>query len=186
MNAVMLEQQLHNKQRKENIFCARKTDILSKEPWTKPKCNDQLGQWRPFQLAFILMNLPALVKNENQKEQREIVDIIWFPTGGGKTEAYLGLTAFLQFLYRRLSRSKQLNFQRTVLQYMAPAFITRYTLRLLTNQQFERASTLICALELKRKSNFALYGNTPIRIGLWIGKSQTDSPTGCNIKSQKK
>ncbi len=55
--------------------------------------------WRPFQLAFILLNLRGLV--EPAHGDREIVDLLFFPTGGGKTEAYLGLAAFT-LVWRRL------------------------------------------------------------------------------------
>lgn len=114
-------------------------------------------KWRPFQLAFILMTLES-TSNEDSNF-RETLDLIWFPTGGGKTEAYLGLMAFL-FIYRRLK-------------YPASAggtvSIMRYTLRLLTSQQFLRASKVICALELIRQENMDSFGREPFSIGLWVG-----------------
>lgn len=125
--------------------------------------------WRPFQLAFLLMSINSICYDE--QPDREIVDLIWFPTGGGKTEAYLGLTAFTIF-YRRLAHINQ---------SMGTTVIMRYTLRLLAAQQFTRASTLICACEfirrdsLSRRPKYGRYslGDEPITIGLWIGGEHT-------------
>ncbi|WP_168699376.1 helicase-related protein [Gordonia paraffinivorans] len=111
-------------------------------------------RWRPFQMAFILMNLPALASEAH--EDRDVVDLLWFPTGGGKTEAYLGCIGFV-ILLRRLRRADD----------GGVSAIMRYTLRLLTRQQFERAAGLICALELIRRRE--LPAATPISLGLWVG-----------------
>ena len=127
--------------------------------------------WRPFQLAFLLMSVTSMTDDSNQNKDRDVVDLIWFPTGGGKTEAYLGLTAFTIF-YRKLSHLDESG---------GTAIIMRYTLRLLAAQQFTRASTLICACELirqeshKRRSIYPKYnlGDDEISIGLWIGGSHT-------------
>lgn len=115
--------------------------------------------WRAFQLAFILTALVSVTYEDD--EFRNTVDLIWFPTGGGKTEAYLGLTAY-QILYRRL-RYKQSGGGTTVLM--------RYTLKLLTTQQFLRACRLICALELIRREKEFDFGQETISIGLWVGDS---------------
>lgn len=127
------------------------------------KESDSDARWRPFQLAFLLMSVTSIV--EATSVERDLVDLIWFPTGGGKTEAYLGLTA-LTIFYRRLSNPEHGG---------GTAVMMRYTLRLLTSQQFTRASTLICACEkirqdeeCKKFQNYAL-GTERITIGLWIG-----------------
>jgi len=154
-NRAMLMQQFHysipsRKLNKDHVSASKNyEEIAGKE-----------RKWRPFQLAFILMNIAGVV--DRTHPERELVDIIWFPTGGGKTEAYLGLTAFVICL-RRLRKSDD----------AGTTVLMRYTLRLLTAQQFQRASTLILALDLLRKENFmdADLGPDPISIGLWVGKS---------------
>ena len=115
-------------------------------------------QWRPFQLAFLLTTMESVIRE--QDAFREVLDLIWFPTGGGKTEAYLGLIAFL-IVWRRLSHPSSGG---------GTAALMRYTLRLLTRQQFERAARMVCALELIRRRNAARYGEAPIDIGIWVGR----------------
>ncbi len=121
--------------------------------------------WRPFQLAFILLNLAGLT--DRTHPDRETVDLLFFPTGGGKTEAYLGLSAY-EIAHRRIVHGGYLGAGVTV--------VMRYTLRLLTLDQLSRAAGVVCALELMRKSpawrddgGRAILGDWPIEIGLWIG-----------------
>ncbi|BBY28098.1 helicase-related protein [Mycolicibacterium sediminis] len=113
--------------------------------------------WRPFQLAFLLLTLESAV--DESADDRDLIDLIWFPTGGGKTEAYLGLMA-VTVLHRRLTL-RDAGAGTTV--------ITRYTLRLLTSQQFQRAATLICALESIRREQPETLGTSRISIGVWLG-----------------
>lgn len=133
----------------------------------------QQRSWRPFQLAFILLNVPSLVDPTHPERSPEqgLVDLLFFPTGGGKTEAYLGLTAFTLAI-RRL--------QGTVAGYDGSdgvAVLMRYTLRLLTAQQFQRATALICACEVLRRERIAAgdqrWGEAPFRIGMWVGGTVT-------------
>ena len=123
--------------------------------------------WRPFQLAFQLLCLTGIVDGDRGVDpahpDRDVMDLLWFPTGGGKTEAYLGLTAMTIFA-RRL-RDPASGGGVTVLM--------RYTLRLLTMQQFERASRLILACESIRREKAEELGHEPISIGLWVGRSTT-------------
>ena len=129
--------------------------------------------WRPFQLAFILLNLNGL--SDPTHTDRKTVDLLFFPTGGGKTEAYLGLAAF-QIVYRRLTNPDWLG--------SGVCVIMRYTLRLLTLDQLGRAAAMICALELLRRSpewqknDQPRLGLSPIEIGLWVGSAATPNLIG--------
>lgn len=120
--------------------------------------------WYPFQLAFVLHELTSFIEPKGHPGQkvpdRQMVDLLWFPTGGGKTEAYLGITAFVIFLRRLRDANAD-----------GVTVIMRYTLRLLTLQQFERASILIFACELLRKKHNL--GGNEISIGLWVGGNLT-------------
>ncbi len=159
-NKAMLMQQYHSLRPKRAL-----TDQWEDLPESyRPTANKQAGRWYTFQIAFILMNLSSLINREDNSDcpDRKLVDLIWFPTGGGKTEAYLGLAA-CDILLRRLYDPK--NAGCTVLM--------RYTLRLLTAQQFQRASSLICACELLRRERPEMLGEEPITIGLWVGQSLT-------------
>jgi hypothetical protein len=130
--------------------------------WSRP--NSEL-KWRPFQLAFQLLVLASL--SNRRHRDRDVMDLLWFPTGGGKTEAYLALTAFI-ILLRRLRRTAQNDGG-------GVAALMRYTLRLLTVQQFQRAAAMILACELLRRRSIRKQkglpdlGAAPIGIGLWVG-----------------
>jgi hypothetical protein len=142
---------------------------------------EETPTWRPFQLAFVLLNLPGLSDPLHpERGTPGLADLLWFPTGGGKTEAYLGLTAYTLAL-RRLQTATG---QERLGGYDASegvAVIMRYTLRLLTIQQFQRANALICACEALRREAAARgdsrWGATPFRIGLWVGMRATPNTT---------
>ncbi len=127
-------------------------------------------RWHAFQLAFLLLNLPGLA--DPRDPDRETVDLLFFPTGGGKTEAYLGLAAFAMVL-RRLRRPGDGG-----LAGAGVSVMMRYTLRLLTLDQLSRAAGLVCALELERQRDVARYGRWPFEIGLWVGKATTPNDLG--------
>lgn len=134
--------------------------------------------WRTFQLAFVLINLPSLTDLTHPHRtggDQALADLLWFPTGGGKTEAYLGLTAYTLAI-RRL--------QGTVANHSGEfgvGVLMRYTLRVLTLQQFQRATTLIAACEVQRlnlvEEGDTRWGAEPFRIGLWVGMKTTPNRT---------
>jgi hypothetical protein len=121
--------------------------------------------WRPFQLGFILQCIEGIARP--LADDRIIADLLWFPTGGGKTEAYLGLTAFT-LAHRRL-RDALAGFDSSA----GTSVLMRYTLRLLTIQQFQRATALLCACEAIREEDTTKWGDTRFTIGLWVGESVT-------------
>lgn len=140
---------------------ALQADTTREDPRYK---GQEQPRWRPFQLAFVLMNLASIA--DPQHADRKLADLIYFPTGGGKTEAYLGLIAFA-LLLRRLRGKARPDEGRGV------AVILRYTLRLLTLDQLGRAATLICALEGLRHKDPKRLGNSRFTVGLWVGQSAT-------------
>lgn len=167
-------------------FCFANKAIAMQAGW---KNRDKPGWeffWRPFQLAFILLNIPPLVNPLHP--ERETCDLLWFPTGGGKTEAYLGITAFLLGLRRLLARKNNQGDQTGA----GVAVLSRYTLRLLTIQQFRRALGVITACEIlrvwglkdnpgqvgwrpaacSRRESF-LWGGVRFSAGLWVGGGVT-------------
>ena len=167
MNRAMLAQQIHydlaSNPQKQRRWVRKANTLTLDRPYTKPDLSrlaETRGRWRPFQLAFILMNLRSI--SQPAGIERKIVDLIWFPTGGGKTEAYLGLTAFTIF-WRRLDNPRN----------DGTTALMRYTLRLLTTQQYQRAASLICACELLRRDQEVELGPTPVSIGLWVGGEVT-------------
>jgi len=142
-------------------------DANNRLTWSRPIAavdpavpNEKQGFWRPFQIAFLLMSLRGIC--DSSHPDRKVVDLIWFPTGGGKTEAYLGLTAFTVF-FNALSGTASGGVD----------VLMRYTLRLLTAQQFQRAATLFCAMEQLRRRDVGGLGSRPFRIGLWVGSAAT-------------
>lgn len=154
----------------------RRTAGASGDPHSLPE-----PHWRPFQLAFILLNVSGLV--ERTHADREIADLLFFPTGGGKTEAYLGLAA-LVIAYRRLTAAGVLG--------AGVAVIMRYTLRLLTLDQLARAAGVVCALELMQtdpantdERGRRLLGDWPIEIGLWVGSDASPNRLGGRGKSDE-
>lgn len=168
MNHVMADQRVHS----EIVLRRSRDKSLDVDAATAlvAAAGAKAHSWRMFQLAFVLMQLPALCDPTHRyRSEPDLarVELLFFPTGGGKTEAYLGLAAFAFAIRRR---------QGVVASEDGPldggsglAVLMRYTLRLLTAQQFQRASTMVCAAELARRDDEATWGSEPFRIGLWVG-----------------
>jgi hypothetical protein len=165
-NEVVLLQQLHSRRESRALsYDAKAKRTFFNEPYSDP---DPLspppgrGKWRAFQIAFLLMTLRSTA--DGTALDRKTVELIWFPTGGGKTEAYLALSAF-SMLMRRLANPEDAGVE----------VLMRYTLRLLTAQQFQRAAGLLCALEHLRlkPANRSDLGEARFSIGIWLGGSST-------------
>ncbi len=167
MNQAMWQQRIHSISAEER----RRGLNLPLEEHDVPRNRS----WRPFQLAFILLNLPALtdvLHPDRSAEASATADLLWFPTGGGKTEAYLGLTAYTLAIRRLQGVIEGRSGEDGV------AVMMRYTLRLLTLQQFQRATALICACEMIRRADTRhIWGTTPFRLGLWVGQRTTPNTT---------
>jgi len=166
MNSAMFMQLWHSAGVKNNIVETLLTEKFGNfdsnfySDQTERIFGDSMVSWRPFQLAFILLNLDGIFETDEYCTRNDLVDLVWFPTGGGKTEAYLGLIA-LSIINRRKTFGVRGG---------GTAVLMRYTLRLLTLQQFQRATTLIMALELIRRWEPDTLGVEPVTIGLWLGK----------------
>lgn len=159
-NEAMLHQQRRSSFPKREVTAKKDGTLTVTGPHPQSRPVEGKGNWRPFQIAFILASLPELV--DRTAPTRSLVDLIFFPTGGGKTEAYLGASA-ISLLARRL-RNKEDDGTDTLM---------RYTLRLLTAQQFLRAAALVCVLEDIRSHNDGELGEKPFGIGIWLGRSST-------------
>lgn len=167
-HAIMLQQSRNNTKRLA-LYDPLQMQLSFNKPIeavTMPEDGSDRGNWRAFQIAFLLMNLAGVA--DPTLPDREMVELIWFPTGGGKTEAYLGLAAFAIFL-RRLTNPQNKGVE----------VMMRYTLRLLTAQQFQRAARLVCAMEyLRIQDRRARQGplqsvDKSFTIGIWVGGSTT-------------
>jgi hypothetical protein len=164
-NCAMWQQRVHT------IFArkVRKKELKSADGTATVDLPEN-HSWRLFQVAFILLNLPSLTDLNHPERSHEtdaIADLLWFATGGGKTEAYLGLTAYTLALRRLQGKIEGRDGDHGV------AVLMRYTLRLLTLQQFQRAAALLCACEVIRRGKEDKWGTTPFRLGLWVGRAAT-------------
>ncbi len=161
--AILIQQIRSRREARIASFDQAASTLLFEEPYETLDLDSAGARgcaWRAFQIAFILASLRSTA--DPRHYDRDLVELIWFPTGGGKTEAYLGLAAFSIFL-RRLRNPGDTGVQA----------LMRYTLRLLTAQQFQRASRLVCAMEYLRRQHAVALGEEKISIGIWLGGSTT-------------
>jgi len=168
-------------------FCFANRVILLQNLWKKRKSAVDVGEdfrWRPFQLAFFLASLESLYNRDSKC--RDTLDLLWVPTGGGKTEAYLAMMAFVIALRRR-EMAIGLRGEKYDRSGAGVSVITRYTLRLLTVQQFRRTLLMIVAAEYLRILDVNgqhgwrpdgclldddwLYGSARLSAGMWVGSS---------------
>ena len=166
MNRVMADQRVRSQ-----IAAARAVNpgLSVEDAEARILKEDHPHHWRVFQLAFILMQLPALTDPALPRRSGNLAaaQLLFFPTGGGKTEAYLGLAAYAFAIRRRQGLLETPD--GPIDGRSGVTVLMRYTLRLLTSQQFQRATTLVCAAELARREDPATWGEEPFRIGLWVG-----------------
>lgn len=169
MNRTMLDQRLRSQVAALRI--EQKELSIGDAVAEVDRRGEKAASWRAFQLAFILMQLPSVVDPTHVRRSTDYAraELLFFPTGGGKTEAYLGLAAFT-FGIRRL-QGKVETPEGLLDGGDGVAVLMRYTLRLLTSQQFLRAATLMCAAEVVRREDPTTWGAAPFTIGLWVGSS---------------
>lgn len=174
-HAILLQQVRSDPAPRRVKFNPKTRRIEFSGPYPEPNLlnpEGNRGRWRAFQIAFLLMAVRSTA--EPEVKERDTVELIWFPTGGGKTEAYLGLAAFSMFM-RRLKDPADTGVQS----------LMRYTLRLLTAQQFQRASGLICAMEYLRKKDEAALGREEFSIGIWMGGTTTPNTREQALKTYR-
>lgn len=155
-NRAILNQQLHFRALQRETRLTRDGFVIEPGPAIKD-WRSANRTWRAFQIGFLVASAKSAV--DGADDERNTVELIFFPTGGGKTEAYLGLSAFCLFYQRLTGRTTGVS------------VLMRYTLRLLTSQQFLRASALVCAMELIRAEEHL--GDDKFTIGIWVGGSTT-------------
>ena len=145
------------------------TNEVFRRAGNHPLLDKEKKAWRLFQIVFLvnqISGISALVQPDSSDvSEREMVDIIYFPTGGGKTEAYLGVLVFHCFFDRM--RGKR----------AGVTAWTRFPLRLLTLQQTQRMTDVIGTAELVRSEQRDLRlngkGIAGFAVGYFVGKEAT-------------
>lgn len=140
--------------------------LLTNQSFLRRERGDMQRGWRLFQLAFILAHIPTFASRmeEYRAQHDPLLDeaaasLLYFPTGGGKSEAFYGTLLFSMFLDRLRGKSRGVT------------AMIRYPLRLLTLQQGQRLLKLVAAAELVRLG--AGISGWPFEIGFWVGGNNT-------------
>jgi len=120
---------------------------------------DKYDSWRPFQIGFLLTVLPAIAGAHDGEETTPTVDTVWFATGGGKTETYLGLLV-MAALHDRLTGKTT-----------GVTAWSRFPLRLLSLQQTQRFADALAGAERVRRDK--KLGGDPISLGFFVGRGGT-------------
>lgn len=136
--------------------------------------------WRLFQIVFIVSMIPDIVAcdpdlmpdDEKGKTHLSDMALLYFPTGGGKTEAFLGVLVFNLFFDRY--RGKK----------CGVTSILRYPLRLLSVQQVQRLSNVLAQAELIRRNDSAIESTECFSLGYFVGDNNT--PNSMNAKEYAK
>ncbi|WP_417435560.1 C-terminal helicase domain-containing protein [Idiomarina abyssalis] len=128
--------------------------------------NGKYDSWRSFQFGFLLANLKSIV---NQDEETDIADVVWFATGGGKTETYLGLL-ITAALYDRLTGKSS-----------GITAWSRFPLRMLSLQQTQRFANAIAAADIVRKKH--KIGGARFSLGFLVGNGATPNSISTEPRS---
>jgi len=124
----------------------------------------RLTNWRLFQVAYVLTMMPSLFAREHLDTQWAVneqseADVLWFPTGGGKTEAFLAVVVVALFYDRLRGKLRGIT-----------AWL-RYPLRMLSVQQLQRLITIVDRAETVRCDDPDLkYEGDPFSVGYYVGE----------------
>lgn len=132
--------------------------------------------WRLFQIVFIVSMIGEVIRSEYRDDASltyadiDVANLLYFPTGGGKTEAFLGITVFAMFFDRLRGKTQGIT-----------AFL-KYPLRLLAVQQLDRILAIVMQANVVRQENIELALATEFRVGFYVGKDNTPNKISKNEK----
>jgi len=158
---TLLEEDKEARELFKNVNLVFLRKVREGDPWDETADLEYPG-WRPFQVVFIVSLLPDILHEErefdDEAHNRDITDLLYFPTGGGKTEAYLALLAFTALFDRRRGKDFGLS------------AMMRFPLRLLSLQQFQRVVEILVHADEVRKEEG--YGGEPLSAGFFTGNTE--------------
>lgn len=156
---------------KKAFLCMNKTFQLKLDGQTR-----NITGWRLFQIVFIVSMIGEVIRNEYMEDDSlayadlDVANLLYFPTGGGKTEAFLGITVFAMFFDRFRGKTHGIT-----------AFL-KYPLRLLAVQQLDRVLTIVMQANIIRKQNLEIASTTEFRVGFYVGKDNTPNKISTHEK----